>query len=169
MSLAILQNQISEQIENRTDLVLAYSDTDLHDCISIYQQNGRFWLSYSKDKLIFKNEAKEILNDYPVVDSPEFRPLTKTIFVGKYNEFWDKYWNNRQNEKLEKIGKVLFGNTWQTELANFLKNASNESLDSRRIRQWLNCEREVPNWVWPQIKHIVEQRKRLIDELISKL
>ncbi len=29
------------------------------------------------------------------------------IFVGKYNEFWDKYWNNRQNEKLEKANKEL--------------------------------------------------------------
>lgn len=169
MSLATLQNQISAQIENRTDLVLAYSDTNLHDCISIYEQNGLFWLSYIKDKLLFKCEAEEILNNFPIVDSPEFRPLTKTIFVGKYDDFWNKYYNNRQNEKLEKIGKVLFGNTWQTELAFFLKNASNKPLDSRRIRQWLNCEREVPNWVWPQIKHIVEQRKRLIDELISKL
>ncbi len=169
MSLPILQNQIAAQIENRTDLVLAYSDTDLHDCISIYEQNGLFWLSYRKDKLLFKNEAQEIINDYQVVDSPEFRPFTKTIFVGKYNEFWDKYWNNRQNEKIEKIGKALFGKTWQTELASALKNANGDSLDSRRIRQWLNCEREVPNWIWPQVKKLVEQRKQVIDELITKL
>jgi hypothetical protein len=161
MSLATLQNQISAQIENRTDLVLAYSDTNLHDCISIYQQNGLFWLSYNKDKLLFKHEAEEILNNYPVVDSPEFRPLTKTILVGNYDDFWNKYYKNRQNERLEKIGTTLFGQTWQTQLAKLL------NVDSRRIRQWLALERPIKPEIWLEIKKIAQKHQTAINDLIS--
>lgn len=65
--------------------------------------------------------------------------------------------------KLEMCGLALFGQTWQTQLATKL------GTDSRRIRQWLACERSVPVGVWADIKLLAEQRKAEIIELITKL
>lgn len=65
--------------------------------------------------------------------------------------------------KLTMCGLALFGQTWQTQLAIGL------GTDSRRIRQWLACERSVPVGVWTEIKLLAEQRKAEIDELITKL
>ena len=72
-------------------------------------------------------------------------------------------------EKLELAGIALFGSRWQTELSASLKNADGKPLDARRIRQWLAGERPVPVGVWTDIKLLAEQRKRQIDELITKL
>lgn len=65
--------------------------------------------------------------------------------------------------KLTMCGLALFGQTWQTQLAVGL------GTDSRRIRQWLACERSVPVGVWSDIKLLAEQRKAEIVELITKL
>ncbi len=67
------------------------------------------------------------------------------------------------NEKLTECGIALYGQTWQTQLGNAL------GTDSRRIRQWLAGTRPVPAGVWIDIKLLAEQRKKQIDELITKL
>lgn len=74
-----------------------------------------------------------------------------------------------KTEKLEQAGIALFGSRWQTELAASLKNADSKPLDVRRIRQWLAGDYATPEWVWPQIKQLAEQRRTEIDSLISKL
>ena len=71
--------------------------------------------------------------------------------------------------KLEQAGIALFGSRWQTELSASLKNADGKPLDARRIRQWLAGDYATPEWVWPQIKLLAEQRKQQIDELIPTL
>ncbi len=68
-----------------------------------------------------------------------------------------------QAEKLTECGLALYGQTWQTQLGNAL------GTDSRRIRQWLANERPIPVGVLADIKLLAEQRKRQIDELITKL
>lgn len=78
-------------------------------------------------------------------------------------------WIAPKISKLEIAGVVLFGSRWQTELAASLKNADGKPLDARRIRQWLAGDYATPEWVWPQIKQLAEQRKQQIDELITKL
>ncbi len=68
-----------------------------------------------------------------------------------------------EREKITECGIALYGQTWQTQLGNAL------GTDSRRIRQWLNGARPVPAGVWIDIKLLAEQRKKQIDELITKL
>lgn len=72
-------------------------------------------------------------------------------------------WIAPKVSNLEMAGRALYGKTWQTQLGNAL------GTDSRRIRQWLAGERPVPVGVWTDIKLLAEQRKRQIDELITKL
>ena len=72
-------------------------------------------------------------------------------------------WIAPKTSKLEMAGRALYGQTWQTQLGNAL------GTDSRRIRQWLANERPIPDGVWADIKLLAEQRKRQIDELITKL
>lgn len=42
---------------------------------------------------------------------------------------------------LTKVGQALYGTQWQSDLARAL------SVDSRRVRQWLNDERPIPEWL----------------------
>lgn len=43
--------------------------------------------------------------------------------------------------QLTAIGVALYGTQWQSDLARAL------SVDSRRVRQWLNNERPIPEWL----------------------
>lgn len=43
--------------------------------------------------------------------------------------------------QLTTIGQALYGTQWQSDLARAL------SVDSRRVRQWLNNERPIPEWL----------------------
>lgn len=43
--------------------------------------------------------------------------------------------------QLTAIGVALYGTQWQSDLARAL------SVDSRRVRQWLNDERPIPEWL----------------------
>lgn len=44
-------------------------------------------------------------------------------------------------EMLINVGQALYGTQWQSDLARAL------SIDSRRVRQWLNDERPMPKWL----------------------
>lgn len=66
-------------------------------------------------------------------------------------------------ELLEAIGIALYGNQWQTNLARSL------SVDSRRIRQWINKERPIPDWLADECKALLEKNKLECEELIAKL
>lgn len=78
-------------------------------------------------------------------------------------------WIAPKVSNLEMAGRALYGSRWQTELSASLKNADGKPLDARRIRQWLAGDYATPEWVWPQIKQLAEQRRTEIDSLISKL
>lgn len=43
--------------------------------------------------------------------------------------------------QLTAIGVALYGTQWQSDLARAL------NVDSRRVRQWLNNERPIPEWL----------------------
>lgn len=52
-------------------------------------------------------------------------------------------------ETLTAIGQVLYGTQWQSDLARAL------NIDSRRIRQWLNNERPIPDWLNKELKRLL--------------
>lgn len=68
-----------------------------------------------------------------------------------------------QAEKLTMCGRALYGNAWKSSLAEAL------NVDPRRITHWLDGTRPVPVGIWTDIKQLAEQRKRQIDELVTKL
>ena len=50
---------------------------------------------------------------------------------------------------LTKIGQALYGTQWQSDLARAL------NVDSRRVRQWLNDERPIPEWLSSELNALL--------------
>ena len=157
----ILDNQISAPIENRIDVEIIYTQhKDMEDDIRLYEKKGIFVLGLrAVEKPISKPEYLEILE---MVQEDHFGK--KSIVIDQhYDWFWHKYWNFRDNDKLEKIGKSLFGNSWKKATAEAL------NVDERRITHWLQATRSIPNGVWGDLKSIAEKRKSEIQNSIDLL
>lgn len=152
----ILNNQISAQIENRIDIEITYvQHKDIEDSIRLYEQKGLFFLGLRiHDKAISKQEYNEILS---LASQDKFGNLT-IYWSDKYDVFWNKYWNFRDNEKLEKVGKALFGDSWKKSTAKAL------NVDERRITHWLQCTRSVPEGVWSDLIKLAELRLEEIND-----
>ncbi|MHA3062488.1 hypothetical protein [Acinetobacter sp. ANC 4641] len=157
----IWENQVSAQIENRIDIELQYTQhKNMEDNIRLYEQKNIYFLGVRAiEKAISKAEYFEIMemaqqdkfgNHFIVIDQ-------------HYDWFWNKYFNFRDNDKLEKIGKSLFGKSWKKALAEALK------VDERRITHWLQCTRPVPTGVWSDLKAIADQRKSEVQDAIDIL
>ena len=82
-SLEILENQISAQIEGRDTYRVDFSDCDYIDRISLYAQDGKYWIEVWQCKRITKEMYQE-LDEIMSRDEP----------VGKYDEFYNKYYNH---------------------------------------------------------------------------
>ncbi|MFZ2524449.1 MAG: hypothetical protein WAW87_03950 [Candidatus Ferrigenium altingense] len=67
-------------------------------------------------------------------------------------------------EHLRKCGEVLFGDRWQTDLADSLALS-----DARRIRQWLSGDRPIPPTVWADIAGLLRQRQIMISTVLPDL
>ena len=53
-------------------------------------------------------------------------------------------------DQLTHIGQILSGTQWQSDLARAL------DIDSRRVRQWLNNERPIPDWLNGELKTLLD-------------
>lgn len=146
---------LNQQIENRTDINISYQNIKITDKISIYEQERKYFLQSNKIKYILKSEYLEILE---LCQSDEFGNKS-IIFNGSYDEFWNKYYNFRDNEKLEKVGKALFGKSWKNSLAQEL------NVDPRRIDQWLRCESRIPAGIFNDIKGLIILKQKALNEL----
>lgn len=60
-------------------------------------------------------------------------------------------------EALIAVGKVLYGERWQTDLARDLKLS-----DARRIRQWVAGERNMPTGIRSELAALLRERARVI-------
>ena len=157
----ILNNQISAQVENRIDVEIQYTKhKNMEDNIRLYDQKGVYYLGLrAVEKAISKTEYQEILE---MVQQDHFGK-NFIVISEHYDWFWNKYFNFRDNDKLEKIGKSLFGKSWKKALAEALK------VDERRITHWLQCTRPVPNGVWDDLKKVANQRKLEVENAIDLL
>ena len=66
-------------------------------------------------------------------------------------------------EKLEEVGKVLYGDVWQTNLAREL------GIGSRLVRQWLAGERIMHYKYYQKIVDILNQKEKDIGEVLISL
>lgn len=157
----IINNQISAQIENRFDVEIQYTNhKDMEDNIRIYENKGIYYIGLrAVEKPIYKHEYTEILD---MVQQDHFG--NNFIVISEhYDWFWNKYFNFKDSDKLEKIGASLFGKSWKKALAEAL------NVDERRITHWLQCTRPVPDGVWKDLKIIADQRKNEVQNVIDML
>ena len=157
----IIDNQISAQIENRIDVEVIYTKhKNMEDYIRLSFHKGVYFLGLrAVEKAISKAEYQEILE---MIQQDHFGK-NFIVISEHYDWFWNKYFNFRDNVKLQKIGKALFGKAWKKALAEALK------VDERRITHWLQCTRHIPKGVWSDLKLIADQRKSEVENSIDLL
>lgn len=159
--MSIVNNQISSQIENRIDIEVNYvQHKNMEDNIRLYEKKGIYYIGLrAVEKFISKDEYCEILE---MVQEDHFGK--KYISIGQhYDWFWNKYFNFRDNDKLQKIGIALFGKSWKKALAEAL------AVDERRITHWLQCTRPIPQGVWGDLREITANRGNEIQEVENML
>lgn len=66
-------------------------------------------------------------------------------------------------EKLAQAGQALYGERWQTDLANAL------DIDNRRVRQWLSDERPIPDWLTGELIILLEKNSQQTAMLAGQL
>lgn len=156
-----MNTQISTQIENCIDIEIQYAQhKNMEDNIRLYDQKGVYYLGLrAVEKAISKTEYQEILE---MIQQDHFGK-NFIVISEHYDWFWNRYFNFRDNDKLEKIGKLLFGKSWKKALAEALK------VDERRITHWLQCTRPVPNGVWNDLKKVANRRKLEVENAIDLL
>ncbi len=64
-------------------------------------------------------------------------------------------------DQLAAIGSALYGTQWQSDLARTL------DIDSRRVRQWLNNERPLPDWLDGELNQLLQDKITLCQSLIT--
>ncbi|OOS03287.1 hypothetical protein SAMN02745664_12328 [Moraxella cuniculi DSM 21768] len=64
-------------------------------------------------------------------------------------------------DKLTAIGQALYGTQWQSDLARAL------NIDSRRVRQWLNDERGLPDWLEGELNRLLTDKITLCQSLLD--
>ncbi|MGH0003486.1 hypothetical protein ACQU0X_25710 [Pseudovibrio ascidiaceicola] len=69
-----------------------------------------------------------------------------------------------KKELLIKSGEVLYGERWQADLARSLGLS-----DGRRIRQWLSGDRPIPDGVWNDIKRLLDERRKKLDDVSREI
>ena len=65
--------------------------------------------------------------------------------------------------ELDRAGKALYGDRWQSDLARDL------GVDSRRVRQWLTGDRRIPVGIWADICGLLRHRQMSIKNVLSSL
>jgi hypothetical protein len=67
-------------------------------------------------------------------------------------------------DELAAVGKILYGEQWQTNIARDL-NLS----DARRIRQWMTGDRKIPAGVWSDIAGLLQHKQLITGMMLDKL
>lgn len=70
--------------------------------------------------------------------------------------------------RIENIGKRLYGDSWQAQIARDLKNAEGESIARQTVQSWHN-RNILPAWAKEQLQIIAEQRQIDIAKAIELL
>lgn len=64
---------------------------------------------------------------------------------------------------LREAGEALYGSRWQSDLARDLR------VSDRTVRRWSAAANEIPVGVWPELVHLVRERRLWLTEIGKKL
>jgi len=64
-------------------------------------------------------------------------------------------------EFLESAGKLLFGNRWQTDIAELI------SVNDRTVRRWISGKSEIPAGIKPNIISALKNRQKMIADFVK--
>ncbi|MDU4062558.1 MAG: hypothetical protein E7H59_15670 [Acinetobacter baumannii] len=158
----IIDNQISAQLEGRTDIRVECLDTSKVFNPKLYaQKKGKttlYWIQFFGTHHISKAEYDELIE---LSESDVFGNLT--FKANSEEEFKNKYYAKRPNVILEKVGIALFGKSWKKALADALSEI--KQVDERRITHWLQCSRPIPKNVFKDLKVIKDKRLKEIQNI----
>ena len=70
--------------------------------------------------------------------------------------------NNMKTENFVLIGQALFGESWQSQVADFL------DIDTNDIQDWIRSDR-IPNWVNDDLIKLADMRLEQIHHVIDVL
>lgn len=70
--------------------------------------------------------------------------------------------------KVETLGKMLYGDSWQAQLSRNLKNDNNESIARQTVQSWHRRD-ILPSWTYDQLWKLAEHRKQEIEDAITFL
>lgn len=66
-------------------------------------------------------------------------------------------------KQLEQAGQLLYGDQWQSNLARDL------GIDSRRIRQWVNNDRPISDWVTSEVSALLDKKQFNINQFLKTI
>lgn len=116
-----------------------------------------------------QDQLTELMDDLEmsVIDSLKDVPSTiqGSFWLGYYHfvkamELGKKY----TVDDFRKIGESLYGERWQTDLANALGLT-----DARRIRQWLSGDRPIPFGIWQDLAALLKSKQVQLLDILGNL
>lgn len=72
---------------------------------------------------------------------------------------------------LSHLASLLYGPHPLSALASHLHNPTSltPSVDYRLVRRWAKGERPIPDWVWDEMRRLLEERQEEIKEALMEL
>lgn len=123
-------------------------------------------MMYRKDLDPSSVEITRLMNNIPGdLEDP------KSMSFDCQGAFWLGYYHyaklksdaaNYGRQELEALGKVLYGEQWQSNLSRDLGLSS-----PRRIREWISGDRKIPTGVWDDIAELLRAKQLKISELLK--
>lgn len=98
--------------------------------------------------------------------------LPKSVKVEDQGTFWFGWYHYMKAiervqtwgpAQLERAGRLLYGDRWQSELARAL------DINDRRVRQWMAKERPITAAIWADIAGLLRQRQQEGIALLAEL
>lgn len=98
-----IDRQITEEIEGKTRLNIKFPDYEIGETASLYIQKDKYFLSVlGCPRKITKQEFAEILKMF--ANEEVFNTEVKTVRPDmSYDDFFNKYWNGRKNETINRL------------------------------------------------------------------
>lgn len=140
---------------------------NVQNTIIRYPVKGIGLMARRKDLDLSSEEIGRIINKIPA-DLED--PKDKMSFDCQ-GAFWIGYYHYAKlasdvadygRQELEALGKVLYGEQWQSNLSRDLGLSS-----PRRIREWISGDRKIPTGIWDEIAELLRAKQLKISELLK--
>lgn len=142
---------------------------NVQNTIIRYPVKGIGLIASRKDFDLESEEVGRLINKIPA-DLED--PKDKMSFDCQ-GAFWIGYYHYAKlasdvsdygRQELETLGKVLYGEQWQSNLSRDLGLSS-----SRRMREWVAGDRKIPIGIWDEISGLLKEKQLKISELLKDI